>query len=135
MGSPEASEGGVQQRELPTVRVATVGTRDMARTLETTSKLESEREIAIEVDPRAAVSWTGGNVFFAQQGEASYAEIAATRPSPGDTLAMRTSTEEARAAGLTTASVFCFTVAASAIRACVRPLMASKADSRSTAFS
>ena len=47
MGSPEASEGGVQQRELPTVRVATVGTRDMARTLETTSKLESEREIAI----------------------------------------------------------------------------------------
>lgn len=47
MGSPEASEGGVQQRELATVRVATVGTRDMARTLETTSKLESEREIAI----------------------------------------------------------------------------------------
>lgn len=47
MGAPEASEGGVQQRELATVRVAKVGTRDMTRRLETTSKLESEREIAI----------------------------------------------------------------------------------------
>jgi len=44
---PEASEGGVQKRELATVRVTPVVARDMTRTLETTSKLESEREIAI----------------------------------------------------------------------------------------
>ena len=44
---PEASEGGVQKRELSTVRVTPVVARDMVRTLETTSKLESEREIAI----------------------------------------------------------------------------------------
>lgn len=44
---PQASEGGVQSRELPTVRVTPVVARDMTRTLETTSKLESELEIAI----------------------------------------------------------------------------------------
>jgi membrane fusion protein (multidrug efflux system) len=47
MGEPEASEGGVQQRELATVRVAPVIARDMTRVIETTSKLESEREIAL----------------------------------------------------------------------------------------
>jgi len=52
LGGPEASEGGVQQRELATVRVSPVIARDMARMLETTSKLESEREIAIV--PRVA---------------------------------------------------------------------------------
>lgn len=47
MTEPQASEGGVQKRELATVRVTPVVARDMTRTLETTSKLESEREIAI----------------------------------------------------------------------------------------
>jgi len=49
---PEAAEGGLQKRELPTVRVTPVIARDMTRTLETTSKLESEREIALA--PRVA---------------------------------------------------------------------------------
>lgn len=44
-GSPLAAEGGLQRRELPSVRVAPLVVRDMARVLETTSKLESEREI------------------------------------------------------------------------------------------
>ncbi len=44
---PRAAEGGVQQRELPSVRVARVERRAMLRVLETTSKLESEREIQL----------------------------------------------------------------------------------------
>ena len=43
----QASEGGLQKRELPSVRVAPVTVREMARVLETTSKLESEREIQV----------------------------------------------------------------------------------------
>ncbi len=43
-------EGGVQARELPSVRVAPVTRREMLRVLETTSKLDSEREI--EIVPR-----------------------------------------------------------------------------------
>jgi len=42
-----AAEGGVKKRELPSVRVAPVVVREMARVLETTSKLDSEREIQI----------------------------------------------------------------------------------------
>lgn len=87
MGSPEASEGGVQQRELATVRVATVGTRNMARTLETTSKLESEREIAI-------VPRVGGVVLaiHAEEGDvvAQGAELA-TIDSTEQTLAVQDS--------------------------------------------
>jgi len=44
---PQATEGGVQVRELPSVRVARVEQRSMARVLETTSKLESEHEIQV----------------------------------------------------------------------------------------
>jgi membrane fusion protein (multidrug efflux system) len=47
---PQAAEGGLKKRELPSVRVAPVVVREMARVLETTSKLESEREI--QVRPR-----------------------------------------------------------------------------------
>jgi membrane fusion protein (multidrug efflux system) len=43
----EAAEGGLQKRELPSVRVAPVVVREMAHVLETTSKLESEREIQV----------------------------------------------------------------------------------------
>ena len=50
--SPQAVEGGLKKRELPSVRVAPVVAREMARVLETTSKLESEREI--EIMPRAS---------------------------------------------------------------------------------
>jgi membrane fusion protein (multidrug efflux system) len=50
--TPQAAEGGMKQRELQSVRVAPVEVREMARVLETTSKLESEREI--EVMPRAS---------------------------------------------------------------------------------
>src|SRR6185436_4122865 len=50
--SPEAAESGLKKRELPSVRVAPVVVREMARVLETTSKLESEREI--ELMPRLA---------------------------------------------------------------------------------
>jgi len=50
-GGPNAAakalEGGVQHRELPSVRVAPVVVREMARVLETTSKLDSENEIVI----------------------------------------------------------------------------------------
>lgn len=46
-GSPQAAEGGLQKRELPSVRVEPVIVREMARVLETTSKLESEREIQV----------------------------------------------------------------------------------------
>jgi len=46
-GEPKAAEGGLKKRELPSVRVAPVVVREMARVLETTSKLESEREIQI----------------------------------------------------------------------------------------
>ncbi|NOT31405.1 MAG: efflux RND transporter periplasmic adaptor subunit, partial [Planctomycetes bacterium] len=51
-GASNASEGGVQKRERPSVRVAPVVVREMAHILETTSKLESEREI--QVMPRVA---------------------------------------------------------------------------------
>jgi membrane fusion protein (multidrug efflux system) len=47
-----AAEGGVKRRELPSVRVTPVVVREMARVLETTSKLESEAEI--QVYPRVA---------------------------------------------------------------------------------
>lgn len=50
--APKAAEGGVQKRELPAVRVTPVAVREMARVLETTSKLESEREI--QVMPRVS---------------------------------------------------------------------------------
>lgn len=46
-GEPQAAEGGLKKRELPSVRVAPVVVREMARVLETTSKLESEREILV----------------------------------------------------------------------------------------
>jgi membrane fusion protein (multidrug efflux system) len=46
-GAPQAAEGGLKKRELASVRVAPVVVREMARVLETTSKLESEREIQI----------------------------------------------------------------------------------------
>jgi membrane fusion protein (multidrug efflux system) len=45
--SPQAAEGNLRKRELPSVRVAPVVVREMARVLETTSKLESEREIRV----------------------------------------------------------------------------------------
>ena len=45
--APQAAEGGLKKRELPSVRVAPVLVREMARVLETTSKLESEREILV----------------------------------------------------------------------------------------
>lgn len=45
--APLAAEGGVQKRELPSVRVAPVAVRSMSQVLETTSKLESELEIVI----------------------------------------------------------------------------------------
>ena len=48
----QAAEGGLQTRELPSVRVAAVEVRAMSRVLETTSKLESEREI--QIVPRTA---------------------------------------------------------------------------------
>jgi membrane fusion protein, multidrug efflux system len=48
--APKAAEGGVQKREVPSVRVTPVAMREMSRVLETTSKLESEREI--ELMPR-----------------------------------------------------------------------------------
>jgi membrane fusion protein (multidrug efflux system) len=51
-GEARTAEAGVQERELPSVRVAGVEVREMARVLETTSKLESEREIQIQ--PRTA---------------------------------------------------------------------------------
>jgi membrane fusion protein (multidrug efflux system) len=44
---PQAAEGGLKKRELPSVRVSPVVVREMARVLETTSKLESEREILV----------------------------------------------------------------------------------------
>jgi len=44
---PKAAEGGLQKRELASVRVAPVVVREMARVLETTSKLDSEREISM----------------------------------------------------------------------------------------
>ena len=46
-GPSIAAEGGVKKRELASVRVTAVGVREMARVLETTSKLESEREIQL----------------------------------------------------------------------------------------
>ncbi len=46
-GDPQAAEGGLKKRELPSVRVASVVVREMALVLETTSKLESEREILV----------------------------------------------------------------------------------------
>jgi membrane fusion protein (multidrug efflux system) len=51
-GPRAAEEGGVQERELPSVRVARVEQRPMQRVIETTSKLESEREIRLL--PRAS---------------------------------------------------------------------------------
>lgn len=51
-GASKAAEGGLKKRELPSVRVTPVAVREMARVLETTSKLESEREILIV--PRVA---------------------------------------------------------------------------------
>ena len=51
-GEPHAAEGSLKKRELPSVRVAPVVVREMARVLETTSKLESEREI--QVMPRVS---------------------------------------------------------------------------------
>jgi membrane fusion protein (multidrug efflux system) len=64
-GDPQAAEGGLKKRELPSVRVAPVVVREMERVLETTSKLESEREI--EVMPRVS-----GVVFSlaAEEGDA-----------------------------------------------------------------
>lgn len=51
-GASKAAEGGLKKRALPSVRVAPVTVREMTRVLETTSKLESEREI--QVVPRVA---------------------------------------------------------------------------------
>ena len=48
----ENAEAGVKKRETPPVRVTSVERREMTRLLETTSKLESEREI--QVFPRSA---------------------------------------------------------------------------------
>lgn len=51
-GPAKEAEASLKKRELPAVRVAPVERRDMERVLETTSKLESEREI--QVVPRIA---------------------------------------------------------------------------------
>lgn len=51
-GASKAAESGLQKRELASVRVTPVAVREMARVLETTSKLESEREI--QVMPRVS---------------------------------------------------------------------------------
>ena len=50
-GDEETSNAGVKKRETPPVRVTQVELREMVRKLETTTKLESEREI--QVFPRA----------------------------------------------------------------------------------
>ncbi len=60
-----------------------------------------EREIAVEVDGGAALAWTEDRAWFAQDGDASFAPIASSRPTPGELLAMRTSTQAATTAALT----------------------------------
>jgi membrane fusion protein (multidrug efflux system) len=69
-GKPKEAEAGLKKREVPAVRVTAVERRDMQRVLETTSKLESEREV--QVMPRI-----GGIVQTLEAEEGDLVEVGA----------------------------------------------------------